>query len=326
MNGRRLNLTAVLALLAVLELVINRIVGHLFVPMSRANTLPGSVLGETGTFLFYLVGVLGLWLFAAGLTGLLLRREFFPQTVRLTAALFGLFFVFFAGPGTVFGQLPPRLFVHLQTSQGFVAWTLALACWRNVAPLRAKVGVTLFALPSILHAAGLFGAQMGWGRGEQLAADLFSASELVGLFAGAASPVLLSPRPFAGSARALALTWCAGAAVLGLLVAGLVANFELIQMMALYGLRLDIPPLRSAQAILYLALLAVSAWGLTTCILQCLVTPGGTRLAGYGLILVASAGHQVSTVSQLVLAAAGLVALAVGTARAAHPAAARFAT
>ena len=46
-----------------------------------------------------------------------------------------------------------RLFVQLKTSHAFLSWLIALAVWRAPIIFRARVGVTLFALPAVLHTA-----------------------------------------------------------------------------------------------------------------------------------------------------------------------------
>ncbi len=295
------NLTAVLTFVALGDLLMSHV------------ARPG--LSEaTGNFLHHLAGVLGVWLFVLGFVGVLRRQELFPRTMRVTACVFALFFVALAVPGIAAGTLPDRMFVHLRISHAFLAWIVALACWRTFTPVRARLAVTLFALPCLLQAAAVFGAQLGWTPRGQGALSLFRIAEFAALGAGAASPLLLRPRTLSRGLR-----W--GSQLLGALAAcalmvALFLQFDLMQFLLVTALHLDIPSLHSGEGAAYAALLVVATGAVTTTVLRCLSSGGAARLVGYSLVLLALAGHPVATVAQVVLSGCGLLALALGVSRA----------
>jgi len=130
------------------------------------------------------------------------------------------------------------------------------------------------------------------------------------------SPILLAPESSSGKRGALGAI--AGMLTLGGLLAALVTRFDLVQTLALYGFRLDLPPLATSGAVTYVALVVASFVGLAISIVWNLSEGEGARLVGYGLILVASAGYQTVAPNQLLFATCGLLALASGAAQPAH--------
>jgi len=104
-----------------------------------------------------------------------------------------------------------------------------------------------------------------------------------------------------------------GMLTLGGLLAALVTRFDLVQMLALYGFRLDLPQLATPGAITYVAMVIASFVGLAISIAWSLLEGGSSRLIGYGLILLVSAGYQTVAPNQLLFATCGLLALAAGS-------------
>jgi hypothetical protein len=98
---------------------------------------------------------------------------------------------------------------------------------------------------------------------------------------------------------------------LAALLAALLTRFDLVQTLALYGFRLDLPQLASPGAVTYVALVMAAFIGLVMAIVWCL-GEAGTRLIGYGLILVTAAGYQALWPNQVLFAACGLLAVAAG--------------
>jgi hypothetical protein len=310
---QRLNLTAALAVLAVVDLVFNRIVSRFFLPLPRPDTFGFRALTHLATFELHLGAFLGLTIFALTFVDILRRQELFNRAMRVTAATFALFFLFLAVPGTLLPD-PIRLFVHLKISHAFLSWMIAIATWRTMATRRAKLGVTLVALPSIVHAAALFSAQLGPEHDAARTSGLFRLADLGGVVSAATAPLLLMPASGL-TARARALGFVAGTAVAGLFVLGLWVNPDLVQALMLYGLHIEIPVLSSVGALIYVALLTIGLFGLTACVLQSLTLKGPPRLLAYGLVLVAAAGLQVATVGQLVISLCGLLAVALASRR-----------
>ncbi len=309
------NLTAALVVVAFLELVLNRVANRLFLPQSTsvdaAVSETARALGASGSLLFYVTGVLGLIVMLAAVAGLLRRGELFPRAMRLLVGIVGLVFFLLTAGAVGLGGLPVRYFLQLELSFGFLAAIVALSALSGGTRARVKLGVFLCALPGVLQAIALVGERAGWLSSAGTVSTVAHAGELSLLVACLAAPVLLSPRPARERPWRRALT--AASVLTAALVAALVVRYDLIQASLLYGLRLDLPRLGSALGVAYVA--AFFCWTYAT--VQLLVDKGGTRLAGYGLVLLAIAGYQAGSPVELELAFVGLLAVAVGELRAA---------
>jgi hypothetical protein len=313
----RPNLTAVLAALAVLDLGLDRIVGRLFLPSPAVATASGRMLAQMGAFVSYLTGSLALLLFATGVFGLLRRRELVPRSMRFVVAVLAVFFVASLAISLSLFLMPQRLFIQIKTSHAFLSWLLVVALWRIAIPARVKLGVTLFALPAILHTAALFAAEMGFSRVDLRPADLARAGQILALAAAGAAPVLLSGRVRAAGQRTL--VWLAGLVAVTTFAAVTLVKFDFLQLLALYGLRLDVPALSAPSAWAYVLLLGLALLGTVLFVVPALLSGGQERLAACGVILLVSAGYQISSPPDLATAACGLLALVVGAARRAPP-------
>ncbi len=310
-----------LAVAGLLDLVLYRLVGRLFLPVSRVQSAGVALLTDAATFCFHLVGILGLVVFTVSFTRALLHRELFPRAMRFSAAVFGLAFVALAGIGILVFHVPDRLQVHLRTSEAFLAWIIAVGAWQLYAPVRMKVAVTLFAVPGVLSAAANFAAQAGIDTGVISPAVVLRVGEAGAFVAAVAAPWLwrpLAPRPGGRQRHVAALG--AALAMTAVLVAGLWTRFDLVQTLALYGLAIDLPrsATMSPPAVLYLGLFGLALASATYFVASTITAPGGARLIGYGVLLLASSGYQATSPNQLVLAGCGMLALAVGTARVAR--------
>ena len=92
-------------------------------------------------------------------------------------------------------------------------------------------------------------------------------------------------------------------------------------MLALYGLRLDIPPLAASGAWGYGMLLALAVLGTFLLVVPALAGSGSDRLIAYGaILLVISAGYQIASPTDLGISACGMLALALGVTRRSNPA------
>jgi hypothetical protein len=311
-SAGRFNLTAALAAAALADLVFHRLIDRLFLPQQPTGL--SRVAADIGRFAFHLEGVLGLFLLIASLVLLLRRGDLFPRLTRFTVGGIGLFFACLAAVGIFFLPLPDRFLVHLKTSQAFLAGFIVMAVWRAPRQVRGNVGLSLFALPAILQALALFADRLSWAR--PFAAELARGGEICGLIAGALSPVLMVPDPATGR-RGLAGV-AVGIATLGLLLVALVFRFDLVQTLALYGFRLDLPPLATPGAVTFVALVIAAFVGLSMAVVWTLADPGA-RLVGYGLILVGPAGCQALTPGQVLAATCGLLAIATALAYPASP-------
>jgi hypothetical protein len=303
---------------ALLELGLNRLAAKLFLPQPSISGSGGSggsllvrVIADSGTFLSHLTGVLALGILLVGLAGLLIRRELFPRPMRLAVVVIALVFWFLAVGAVALGSLSAQLLIILEISFAFLLLLVAAAALGGSTATRVKLGVVLFALPGVLHVLRMVAERTNILGSAPPSAELARIGELALLGACLAAPALLPPRPVRER------PWVAPLAIalpLTVLYAALMAiRYDLVQAAALYALRIEVPRLDSLVGVAYL--LALFCWVYTT--VQLLVDKGGMRLAGYGLLLLAVGGYQISSPVELALSLLGLVALAVGEQRAA---------
>ena len=244
------NLTAVLTVVAALELIVNRLLGHLFAVPTCHTTL-GCLALRLGPFLLYLTGALALTVVVGGIAGHLWRAELFPRGMRFTIAALSLIFVLLLAVSLVFGRVPARYETHLKTSFGFVIAmiTTAFAVSGPAGP-RARAGLGLFALPSLLYMAASVATQATWWHDGWLRPDQITlAGEIALVIAAATSPFTLLPRPLGVHRIAPALALAAGLTTF-FFVASL-GRPDLVQAIGLYGVHLDLPRVWSPLGLAY---------------------------------------------------------------------------
>ncbi len=302
-----LNLTALLALSALGELVLYRIVNAIFLPSHQGTTLERWTAGAA-LFVSNFSGILALLLAVVAMVHALRSERIFPRSMRITVSTVGLFFAVLAGLG-VFWILAPRYQVHMRISHGFLVFFLVLGIWHGARPWRSKLGITLFALPIVLQAAAMFALRMSWSRLDP--AEMVRVGHAITLAAMAATPVLVSPWPWR-KAR-MAVTIATGTIVATVLGAATTLRFDLVQAVAYYGLRIDLTGLGSSTEQLYAGAIiaAYACLGATT--VGCLVEKGPSRMAGWALLLLAAAGMEISSPRPALFALCGLLALALAT-------------
>ena len=348
-RARAGNLTAALVLVAALELVLNRLANRLFLPRSiisganASGSLVARIVADSGPFLFHLTGVLALLVLALALTGLLRRRELFPEPApaRLAISAIGVTFWVLATLSVLIGQVPRAFVLPLEASFGFLSLLTAGALLRARVPARVKVGVVLFALPAALHVAGAVFSRMGWGRGRPALGDLFPWVEVSLILGAASAPFTLVARrqDEPGQLGWLGnLGWTGTMGKLGRIVPlalaivltatlglALKTRFDLMQAIALNGPHLEIPRLSSLVGLAYL----IAALGWSYAVARLMSERGGSRLAAYGLLLLAIGGYPLGSPVELSVSLLGLLSLSVGELRAQGrgvPAAAKGAT
>jgi hypothetical protein len=312
-RARAGNLTAALVVVALLELWLNRLAGRLFFPRATLSlgggSRTGTFLAASGPFLFQLTAVLGLGVLVAAFAGLLRRGELYPRAMRFSVGVIALVFAVFSAHALLRGQLPPRYFLYLETSFGFLSLltAIAFACTRTLP--RVRVGVVLLGLPGLLHAAAILG--VGWGQGSDSATIMAGAGEAALIAAAIGAPFLLSPRP--RRERLWRLPVAVASSLTALFVAGLAFRFDLMQASALYGLRMELAPLGSVAGMAYV--FAFFGWIYAT--VELCADKAGMRLCGYGLALLALGGYDAGSPVELTLSLLGLLAVSVGELRAA---------
>lgn len=304
------NLTAVLAVAALADLLLYRLVSHVFLPSQPAWGL-ARVLSDLGLFMSNLGGVLGVVLVAVVLLRALRGDTIFPRSMRITVSTIGLFFVMLSTAGVLALPVPDRFVAYLRISHAFLAGFVAAGLWHRRCPVRLKLAVTLFATPIVLQTATLFCERMGWspflvGQGARLA----QASAFFGLLL---SSVLISPRPRGGFQ--VAATIGVGLISFALLSLAMVRYFGLAQVVALYGLRFDLPVAAGVVGKVYAAMVVAAYVSATVAATACLTGDAAARLLGYGLLLLATTGHQIVATNQTLFSLCGLCALALGAVR-----------
>jgi hypothetical protein len=308
------NLTALLALSALAELVFYRVLSAMFLP-SQNGTVSERGLADFGLFVSNLSGILGLLIAVVALLAALRSDEVFPRSMRITVSTVGLFFAVVAGTGVLWIQALPRYNIHLRISHGFLVFFLAVGIWHGARSWRAKLGVTLFALPIVAQTVAFFVHRMGWGMVDP--AKLLRAAHLMTLAAMTATPILFSPRPWKPSQSVIMLgTGIALAAGLSLAT---VLRFDLVQAIAFYGLRIDLTGMTSSAERLYTGAIIVAFACVGAATVNCLVRSGWSRLAGWGLLLLAVAGMEVTSAKPALFTLCGLLALAVASVREGRP-------
>lgn len=321
------NLTAVLAVSALGELIFYRVLNAAFLP-AQPSTVGQRLLVDLGSFLSNLSGILALVLAVGGLIRALNDDTIFPRSMRITVSTVGLFFSALAAMGVLWLLVTPRYQIHLRISHGFLVFFLMLGLWRGptqrmqtsgAGPAwparlgwRCKLGVTLFAVPMVMEALALFAHRMAWARVDP--AHIICAAHVLTWAAMCATPILLAPRIRTAGQLAAAL----GAGIL--LGAGLGAvtalRFDLVQAVAFYGLRIDLTGLSSSAEQLYVGALVLAAASLAAATVACLAVRGPSRLVGWGLLLMAVAGEDLSSAKAALFSLCALLALAVGSAQA----------
>ena len=302
------NLTAVLALSALVDLALYRIASAIFLP-SRNGTTVERWVADVALFFSNLSGILALVLAVVALIFALGSDQIFPRSMRITVSTVGLFFCALAGIGVLW-NIAPQYGVHLRISHGFLAFFLTFGVWHGRRPWRAKLGVTLFAIPLVIQAVALFLLRMSWSSPDP--GDLVRLGHAVTLTAMIAAPVLVAPWPWSGLRAAV--TILSGVLLAAAATAVIALRFDLVQAALFYGLRIDLTGLASTPERVYSGALVTAFACLGAGIASCLWGPGRSRLAGWGLMLMAIAGAEISSAKPALFSLCGLLALALASA------------
>jgi hypothetical protein len=302
------NLTAILALAALADLVLYRIASAVFLP-THDGTRAERWLADIALFASNLSGILALVLAVVALVVALGTDQVFPRSMRITVSTVGLFFCALAGIGVLW-NLAPRYHVHLRISHGFLAFFIAVGAWHGSRPWRAKLGLTLFAVPIVIQAFALFVLRMAWSRPDPM--QLARLSHVLGLLAMMTAPLLVTPWPWT-RVRAVAIVG-SGCLLAAAGVAVVTLRLDLVQAALFYGLRIDLAGLASTPERIYSgALITAFACGGAAAV-GCLLGPAKARLAGWGLLLMAVSGAEISSPKPALFTLCGLLAMATASA------------
>jgi hypothetical protein len=307
------NLTGMLALTALAELVLFRIINNVFLSSQNGSAVERWISG-LALFTSNLAGILALLLAGVGLLHALRSDQVFPRSMRITVSTIGLFFTILAGMGVLLIFITPRYNIHLRISHGFLVLFLALGIWNRTASWRSKLAITLFAMPIVLQAIALFLHRMSFTYIN--AAHLLLVAHVITLIAMTATPVLLAPWPW--SSRRAILTLGIGILLAAAGSATTILRFDLVQAVAFYGLHIDLTGLTSSVERVYTGAIIAAFTCLGVATVSCLTVRGPSRLAGWGLLLLASAGMEITSPKLALFSLCGLLALTIASTRENH--------
>jgi hypothetical protein len=299
-----LNLTALLALAALGELVLYRVVSGVFLPSHHGSPAERWVAG-LALFFSNFSGLLGLLLVGVALVNALRSDGIFPRSMRITVSTIGLFFTTIAALD-VLAVLAPRYHIYMRISHGFLVCFLALGVWHGLRRTRAKLAITLLAIPILLQPAALFVHRMGVAHID--AGQVLRASHLLALVAMMLTPLLLMPAPL-GKIR-LAVATTVGVLIAAALSVAATLRFDLVQAVAYYGLHFELTGLTSATERAYTSGLVLAIAGVFATATACVLKRGNTTLIGWGLLLIAATGMDVDSAKPALFSLCGLLALA----------------
>jgi hypothetical protein len=297
----RLPLVALLGILALAELLINRVVGSLIriePLLPRAGLV--RLYADTRLFLYELVAVLAALMLGTGLARVALYGERYRLGARVSFAIVGLVSVALATLSAVV-NLNRDLFFHFQLSFTFLTLLITMSILGARAPGRLKLGSIILFLPLALHfAATLIARLTPPGESSPTPIDFDAIAQATLAAAAVVSVPCFAARQHARRlAVAIAALLVATAAVLVRLdwadtstVAG-----------AAFGITLPVSPW--AQ-VLYL----VALGGFTFTVVTLLSSSGEENLRGWGLVLIALTGLDQEQPFQLALGAVGFLCLA----------------
>ena len=309
-----LNVTALLALLAVADLVLYRTITPIFLPSQPTGIVPRLVI-HLASFCSHLAGVLGILVVALALARLLREELVFSRGMRITVSTIGLFFLSIAGLGLLSVLVSPRYQTHMRISHAFLVLFILMGSWRNRQPLRSRIGITLLGVPMILQVVALFLAQSADSRVDPVLLAGYGRTGLL-LFL-AVSPMVVLPHPI--PRRSLLAGMAASAFTMGVLVAAKLVRFDVLQVTAYYGLRLDLTGMKGAGEQWMVSFVIVAYGCLAFAIAASLAKKGPSRLAGWGLLLVGASGLELNAPKLAIVSLGGLLALAVASALESRP-------
>jgi hypothetical protein len=315
----RLNLTALVALATVSDLVGRRALAALLLPHAALSAGTNAALVAAGAFFSHFSGVLGLVLVATTLFSPWSRRLLFPRAIAVSLFLIGGLFVVLGAAG-IASTLSDVYLLYLKIMHAFLSAFVVIGFFRvgvgvgerGQPTVRERLGIMLLVLPGVAHALGMFAERAPWLRDDLAATPFTDAGEWIALVTASLLPFLLLRRT---RDRRNVAAVSAGVVAVALVALAVALRFDLTQALVLHGFRLDLPVPAGFMGLAHLALFSLGAGGFVTATLRLLLGSQEDRLIAYGLVTLVCAGYQSTTPSQLVLALVGLLAMGVGLRR-----------
>ncbi|HZS39422.1 MAG TPA: hypothetical protein VFF06_21475 [Polyangia bacterium] len=295
----RISLVALLAAVAFVELVLNRVIARLIhLEFLQPRSALTRVIDDFGLFAFELTSVLAVLLLGAALIRIVLYGGEFRAGARMSFPLVGAVFLALAAIGVVL-KLPQAMQFHLHLSFLFLALLITLATVASHAQPPIKLGAVLLMAAVAMRIGPQLAARLGV-LPSLTSAQTEAMSDAMLASTGAAALCFLPRRP-GGAKLASLVTWpmvCVVAIIIR-------RDWETAARVAAYGFGVELPIATWGQ-LLCLAVLAAVAYST----IRMLSLDGVNRLRGYGFVLLAVGGWQLELPYQLGLAALGLLCIA----------------
>jgi hypothetical protein len=303
----RFPLIAVLAGVALVELALNRIAGHLitFDPF-QLRGFWRHAFADSRLFAYELVAVLSAMMLGSALARIAASGQRYRIGARVSLALVGLVVVVLASIGAV-AELPADLFFHLHMSYAFLALLITMTIIAARTPGRVRLGAVLLYLPIALH----FGARLT--RRMSPVPELTSTPLELEAIAQAtlAAAAVVSVPCFASRRHGVRLGLALAAVFVGVTAVLVRLDWETAARVAAYGFGIALP---MAPWALVVYLLALGGFVFTTTTL--LASTGAEELRGWGLLLYGIAGLDQQAPFQMALGVLGLLCIAESVLRA----------
>jgi hypothetical protein len=298
----------VLAGVALGELALNRILGHLL-PLDpfQARTFWRRALTDTRLFFYELTAVLSAMMLGSALARVAAFGDRYRIGARISFCMIGVVVVVLSALGAV-AELPPDLFFHLHLSFAFLSLLIVMSIVASRSPARVKLGAVTLLLPIGLHFAARLTRRMS------PVPELTSTPLELEMIAQAtlAAAAVVSIPCFASRRHGVRLGIALAAVAVGATAVLVRIDWETAARVAAYGFGVALPMAPWALVIYLLAL-----GGFVFTVTTLLSSTGPEKLRGWGLLFFGIAGLEQQAAFQMTLAALGMLCIAESVVRAA---------
>lgn len=301
----RITVTHVLLVVAILEVVINRVAVPLLRPSQGMPPAWHTALDYFGLFLFYFAGVLAAMAIAQRCIQAVQQRSELPQLVA--TALVGIAALFACVPLVI--SAPAALTILLEALFALAVIAVCASAVGRDRDLGVQIGLPIIAVPLLIHTATALGAVFVWPENQfdGPGSDLASAGVIGLALAALASPYCFAPRPFARSVtRPGPVVVAMGTAAIGAVLAR--AEYPTVAKAAGLAIGVEMNDQQADPRLaLYLLALATLTWTLASC---ARAASGARREIGLGLGFVLLGGYGFHWSHHYLLPLFGLVLIA----------------
>lgn len=289
----------VLALVAILELVVNRVLVKMAAPGEAAWWFTG--LDYLGLFLFYFTGTLAVLLIGTRVAAAFNQPgRIVDRIATVSLAVAG---ALAAIPLLV--TAPDALSQVLEIAFGVAVIAHVVAAMGRDRDLGVQFGLVLIAVPLLLHTASALGAEYLWPDRifDGPSVDLMRDGVIALCIAALATPYCFAPRPFA---RAVTKP---GPVIFAMMVAALGAvaarvGYPQVAEAAWRGIGIELNKVQADPKLaLYLLAVATLAWTLASC---AVASTAPRRLIGAGLLFIVVGGYAFKWPEHFLLPLLGL--------------------